>query len=439
MKWVRFLLLLAAVCGTPTAPFAQNGWTLEQCIRYAQDNNINIRQQQLNTEQNKNNLFQSKMALLPAVGANASYNMSWGRSVNLQDLQIIENKLSSSFSPSISASVDLFEGLQKINTVKRNRTEYEAAQQDVEQMRNQISMEIARAYLQTLLAQEVLAAAEKSRESVEQQRSLTDKLVQAGSQPHSNLLEIEAQLASEEVQCVNARNNVDISYLNLRQLLDITPDAEFTIVSPEVNVDLVRRQESTKAVYELATGLPQIRAAEFRRESARYSLAIARGRYFPTLALSASYGSYFADTRSDDFWEQLHDNRSPSVGFSLHVPIFQNWSIVTGSKNAKLNLRIAELELENKQHALYKEIQQAVADAAAAYNKYKASEHNVTAMQESFRYTQQKLEVGAVTATDYTVAKNNLFRAQSDMLQAKYQYVFQVKIIDFYKGNPLVL
>ena len=262
----------------------------------------------------------------------------------------------------------------------------------------------------------------------------------AGSQPHSDLLEVAAQLATEELQCVTARNNVDMAYLSLRQLLDLAPDAAFQILTPELNVEAVRYVESTKALYETAKGLPQIRAAEYRLESADHALAIAKGRYFPTLALSASYGSNFTDANPvGDFWEQIQDNRSVSLGFSLRIPLFQNWSIATGARNAKLSRRMAELELESRQNALYKEIQQATADAAAAYNQYKAGEHNVSAMQEAFRYTEQKLAAGAVTATDYTVAKNNLFKAQSEMLRSKYQYVFQVKIIDFYKGVPLTL
>ncbi|MDR2361151.1 MAG: TolC family protein [Prevotellaceae bacterium] len=442
MKYLRFLLLLFGLLSVCSAAPAQHvgEWSLEQCIRYAWDNNISIRQQNLYSEQTKNLLLQSKMALLPTVGANASYNMSWGRSVDLQELQVIENKLSSSFGPSINASLDLFTGLQKVNAIKRNEADYAASQQEIAQMRNQISLEIARAYLQTLLSQESLTAAEKSRESVEQQRDRTAKLVAAGSQPYSNLLEVMAQLAAEEVQCVTARNNVTLAYLALRQLLDIAPDIPFAIAAPEIKVEVIRYVESVKSLYDMAKGMPQIRAAEYKLQSAGYDVAIARGRYFPTLSLSASYGSYFTDTRTEDgFWDQLHYNRSPSLGFSLRIPLFQNWSIVTGTKNAKLNRRIAQLELESRQNALYKEIQQATADATAAYDRYKASEHNVATMQESFRYTAQKFDVGSVTATDYTVAKNNLFKAQSEMLQSKYQYVFQVKIIDFYKGLPLTL
>ncbi len=425
----------------PTGLWAQNPWTLEQCINYAWENNISIKQQKLTAEQYKNLYQQSKLNFIPSISAGASYGLSWGRSVNMNDLEIVENQLSQSFNPSVRASVNLFEGLQKFNTVAKNSADYNAVLQDVENVRNKISMEIARAFLQVLLAEEVLSTAEKSRESVSQQLELTRKLVAAGSQPYSTLLEIDAQLGAEEIQFVNARNQVDLSYLALRQLLDINPGADFTITAPVIEVDPLQRVNVVSDVYGQAQALPQIRSAALRKESAQYALAIARGRYWPTISFSASYGTYFSDPHSnnDDFWKQLGDNRSPALSFGINIPIFQNWNIVTGAKNAKLSLRMAELEENWAHQTLYKEIQQAVADATAAYNRYKASQQTVTSMQESFRYTQQKFEVGLVQATDYTVSKNNLFKAESEMLQAKYQYVFQLKIIDFYKGIPITL
>jgi outer membrane protein len=449
MKYILFFTVLWAGGLVSNRLAAQNEWSLEQCIRYAWDNNISLRQQKLTGEQSKNTLTQSKLDFLPSVSANLSYQMRWGLAETLVEMEgsggyvtAYRDNASQQLNPGISASVSLFEGMQKVNALRRNRADYEASQQDVEQLRNQISLEIARAYLQVLLSQEVLAAAGKSRESVEQQRAVTEKLVAAGSQPYSNLLEMDAQLATEEVQFVTASNNVEIAYLTLRQLLDMAPDAEFTIASPEIDVELTHRIEATKGIYDMARGLPQIKAAEWRKESAAYNLAIARGRYWPSVSFSFSYGawaSYSNLTPSENLLLQLSRNASPAIGLNLNIPIFQRWSIVTGAKNAHLSLRIAELELENKQNALYKEIQQAVADASAAYNRYRAGERNVAAMQESFRYTQQRLEAGAVHGTDYTVAKNNLFKAQSDMLQAKYQYVFQIKIIDFYKGIALEL
>ncbi|MDR1406294.1 MAG: TolC family protein [Prevotellaceae bacterium] len=441
MKSVCFWVMIAVGFLFPAWLPAQAAWTLEQCINYGLDNNILIKQQALTAEQSANLWKQSKLNFLPSLNARVSYNMSWGRSVDLQNLQIIQNQLTQSFSPNLNASVNLFEGLQKLNTVKRNRADYQASVQDAEQIRNTVALEITRAFLQVLLAQEVLVTAEKSRESVSRQHEQTRKLVAAGSQPYSTLLEMEAQLASEEVQFVTARNNVDLTYLSLQQLINRDPAGNFEIVAPVIDVDMVQRREIIGSIYESAVRLPQIKTSEFRLESARHALAVAKGRYLPTISLSAAYGSYFTNPNGDnmDFGQQLRNNRSPSLNFGLNIPLFQNGSIAMGAKNARLSLRIAELELDSKHQQLYKEIQQAVADAAAAYNRYKATEQTVAAMQESFRYTQEKFDVGLVQATDYTIAKNNLFKAESDKLQAKYQYIFQTKIIDFYKGIPITL
>jgi outer membrane protein len=424
---------------------AGQDWSLEQCIRYALDNNIAIQQQKLTAEQVGNRLFQSKMDFLPSVSAGASSNLSWGLSKSIQEgadgklTEVQEHRFSHSFSPAIHASVSLFEGLRKINTVRRNQSDWQASQEETERLRNEVAISVAQAYLQVLLSDEVLAVAESSYESVDVQLARLKQLVDAGSRPYSEQLEMEAQLAAEEVQRVTAKNQLDNNYLNLRQLLDIPPTSTFQIAKPELNIGENFESEDVAGVYQIAQGLPQVKGAEYRMKSARHELSIARGYYWPTLSLSGAYGSAYYDSRDQRFWDQLLDQRSPSIGFSLSIPIFSNWSIRTNAKNARLNLHIAQLEVENKRKTLYKEIQSATTDALAAFNKHEAADRNVIAAKESFRYTEQKFEVGAINATDYNISKNNLLRAQSEELQAKYQYIFQLKIIDFYKGIPITL
>jgi outer membrane protein len=428
-----------------TGKATSQDWSLEQCIRYALDNNIAIQQQELSAEQSGNLLFQSKMEFLPSLNMNASSNLSWGLSKSIQEgadgklTEVQEHRFSHSFSPSIRASVNLFEGLKKINTVRRNQSDYQASQQEVERLRNEIALSVAQAYLQVLLSTEVLAVAESSYENIDVQLTRLKQLVDAGSRPYSEQLEMEAQLAAEEVQRVTSKNQLDNNYLNLRQLLDIPPASTFQIAKPELSVGENFDGEDVAGVYHLAQDLPQVKSAEYRMESARHALSIARGNYWPTLSLSGSYGSAYYDSREQRFWDQLLDQRTPSINIGLSIPIFNNWSIRTNAKNAKLSLNIARLEVENKRKTLYKEIQSAVTDALAAFNKYKAAERNVIAAKESFRYTEQKFEVGAISATDYNISKNNLIRVQSEELQAKYQYIFQLKIIDFYKGIPITL
>lgn len=431
------ILLLLLI---PLTLSAQKRWSLEECIKYAWDNNLSIKQQEIVVEQSENNVLESKLQYLPSFNASVSHSMNWGRSVNMQDLQIIENQLSQSTSASMRASVNLFEGFQKGNDLKSKKVVQEISVLGVGRIKNQISVEISRAYLQILLSKEILRTANQSLESVKQQVDRTGKLVNAGSIAYSSLLEIEAQLATERVQVVNAQNQVNNSLLALKQLLDLTRESDFDVDSP--NLDLMIEAfsgESVDQLFEQSKTLPQIKSAELNYTNSNLQLAIAKGRSYPTISFSAGYGTYYSDSRDQNFMDQFNENRNPSISFGLSIPIFNNWQSNTAIKNARLGVRNAEIEVRNTEQILYKEIQQANSDALGYYERYKASSQSVKAMEESFRYVQQKFDLGVLNATDYTVAKTNLFKAQSEFYQAKYQYVFQLKILDFYKGIPITL
>ena len=420
---------------------AQERWSLQKCINYAWENNLTIKQQELSIEQSENNLQQSKLNYIPSVSASVSHSMNWGRSVNMNDLQIIQNKLSQSTSASARASVNLFEGFAKSNEIKSNSVVRDISVQEVDRIKNNISIEISRAYLQILLSKEIVKSAQESLNSVEAQVDRTKKMVEQGSIAYSSLLEIEAQLASEKVQLVNAKNQLSASLLTLTQLLDL----EYSVMNfdiEDINVDSMVKDfygESIEQLFETSTALPQIKMSELNLQNSNIQLNMARGRAMPTLSFSAGFGSYFNDSRTESFFEQFKDNRNPSMSFSLSIPIFSNYMIRTGIKNAKLAVQKAEIDVRSSHQMLYKEIQQANNDALASFEKYKASETNVKAMEESFRYVQEKFELGVLNATDYTVARTNLFKATSDYHQSKYQHVFQLKILDFYKGVPISL
>lgn len=434
-KLPLFILIIV-----PSMLSSQSRWSLEDCIRHAWDNNLRIKQQELAIEQNENNLEQSRLNYYPTLNASVSHSMNWGRSVNVQDLKIIENKLSQSTSASARAAITLFEGFTKDNEVKSRGVQLEISQREVERLRNDISVEIARSYLQILLSREIVKTAEQSIASAREQLSRTQKMVDAGSIAYSSQLEVEAQLAAERVQVVNAHNQLRSALLNLKQLLDLDGDIDFDI--KDVDVDFLVKEfigESVPELYGQSLSLPQIKSAELSLKNSALQLAIAKGRAMPSVSFSAGYGSYYADSREQSFFDQFNENRNPSLGFGLNIPIFNNYQVKTAVKNARLGVRSAEIEMKSRQQMLFKEIQQAVNDASAYYQRYLASGQNVKAMEESFRYVQQKFDIGILNATDYTVAKANLFKAQSEYYQTKYQYVFQLKIIDFYKGIPISL
>ena len=431
------LLLLLTV---PTLLSGQKRWSLEECIRHAWDNNLQIKMQELAVEQSENNLEQAKLNYIPTLNASLSHSMNWGRSVNLQNLEIIENKLTQSTSANARAGINLFEGFAKGNEVKSRTLQKEISTEEVSKIKNDISVEIARLYLQVLLSKEIVKTADQSILSVEQQVERTRKMVDAGSLAYSSLLEMEAQLAAERVQVVNARNQLKGALLSLVQLLDLENTSGFDI--QEVNVDFMIQGfngESVDELYELSQSLPQIKSAELKLKNSDIQLSLAKGRTLPTVSFSAGYGSYYSDSREQPFFDQFNENRNPSIGFGLSIPIFNNFQAKTAVKNAKLGVKSSQIEVRSRRQMLYREIQQANNDAFAFYERYLASERNVKAMEESFRYVQQKFDVGALNTTDYSVAKANLFKAQSEYFQSKYQYVFQLKILDFYKGKPISL
>ena len=432
-------LLFLALLSSATL-CAQKQWTLAECIQYARENNLNVKQQALSISQVENQLEQSKWDLAPNVSASTGYNFSWGRSVNQQDLTIIENKLSQSGSLSLSAGVTLFNGLQKVNTIKRNQTQLEISEQEVEKLKNDISINIARFFLQVILAEEILEAAHLSHQSVSEQVERTRKLVDAGNLAHSNLLEIEAQMAAEQVQVVNAENGLRTAQLDLMQALDLSMETDFKIFHPQVSIqEKAFSGADVDQLYTQSQDLPQIVMAGHAVQLREYQLAIAKGQRYPSLSLSAGLGTNYNPDLPDSFFQQLDDRRNPYVGLSLRIPIFSNLAITTNIRNAKLTVEMSQIERRNHQQILYKEIQQANNNAISCFQRFQATEQNIKAMQESFRYVQQRFDLGMLNGTDYTVAKNNLFRAQSDNLQAKYQYVFQLKILDFYKGIPITL
>ena len=437
---IIFLTVFSFSLPAFTSLKGQEAWTLEKCIRYAAENNLQIKQQSLMVQQAENNVLQSKLDFVPSVSGSVSHNMSWGRSVNLQDLEIIENKLSQSTSANLSASMNLLEGLSKFNTLKSNKTQLEIYNYEVEKLKNDISINITQAYLQVLLAQQMEKTAAESYKSVEEQVERTRKLVDAGSQAYSTLLEIQSQLGTEKVQWVTAQNDVRSNLLTLKQLLDLSPDTPFDIYVPDtVNFSMELQTENLNSIYNSALDLPQIKSAELALEKSRLDLKIQKGQAYPVVSLSAGYGSYYSNSQEKAFFSQFNDNRNPSLGFSLRIPVFNNWRTNTSIRNARLNVKNYELDLEIKHQNLFKEIQQAYNDALSAYEKYKAAEQNMVSSQESFSYVEKKFDLGMLNGTDYTVSRTNLFKAQSEFYQAKYQYIFQLKILDFYKGIPLTL
>ncbi|HSW67692.1 MAG TPA: TolC family protein, partial [Bacteroidales bacterium] len=356
----------------------------------------------------------------------------------------------------------------------QNRYNLMASQYDADQFMDDITLSIATGYLQILYAKEMLGIARNQLNITQQQVDRMKKLVAAGTLARGDLLLIEAQMATEELRYVEARNNLDIAYLTLRQMLDLPPGEPFEIQQPELEFYESRTMfMSPDQIYNFAKNHnPAIRSADFRIESAVKGLAIARGSQSPQLQMTATWGTGFSGAQkigvdpftqeiqigydSDmrpvytlrpmfgsfevkPFADQFSDNNNRTIDFRLTVPIFNGWFTRSTIDRAKIAVTNAELESQSVQLQFNKTIQQAWADASASLKRHNASVKMVEATKESFQYAEQKFNVGILNSFDYSNAKNDLQRAQSELLQAKFDYLFKTKVLDFYMGTPITL
>ncbi len=467
-----FVFLSSLLSAPLAAQTTGSAWTLQQCVDYALKNNIQIRQSQLNAEISKENFVQSQASALPSLNGNVSHSYNFGRTIDpFTNTFATDKVLSQNFY--LSSSVTLFSGFQTYNTIRQNKMVYLASQYDITKTTNDISLGIASAYLQVLFAQELRNIARSQAEVTLKQVERTRKLLEAGSVAKGTLLDIQSQLAAEELNFTNAQNQLDIATLSLVQLLNLEKAEGFSIVKP----DLADPSESLlgaspSQVYSTAVQRqPEIKSAEYRLLSSERGLSAARGGMSPRISLSGSYGTGYSGaskriagspafnfapngdfTSGGDtvysafltngfevipFSDQVNDNINKNIGLHLTVPLFNGLQTKSAMSRAKLQKQISELSLQQAKNDLNKAIQQAHADATAALKKYGATKKAAEAMQEAFKYTEQKFNVGMLNSNDYNDAKNKLQKAESDLLSAKYDYIFKVKVLDFYQGKPL--
>jgi len=422
----------------------QKEWSLEDCIRHAIDHNIQIKQQTIQTEVRKNSLAQSKLDLLPAISGQASHDYSFGRALDQNSYEFFNQTIRSDYFY-FGGRTNIFSGLQNLNTIQKNKYELLAGEQDLQSIRDNVSLNVALVYLQILLNKELVTANENQLNITLQQIEKTKKLVDAGSVARGNLLQIEAQAAQEELSLINMKNQLEISYLNLTQLLELETPAGFEIVVPDIQVEensIITG--NIDEIYNLAMQIrPEIKSSELKLTATEYDLKIAKGARSPSISLSHTFGtrySYIKDMPGlQSFEDQLKNNKNFGLGITMNIPILNGWQVNTNISNSILAVENSQYSLEGVKKQLYKDIQQAYTDAVAALKKYNASLKAVSSSEESFRYTEQKFDVGMITPIDYNASKTQLLNAQSDMSQAKYEFIFKTKVLDFYKGLPLNL
>jgi len=458
------------------AVFAQNTWTLEKCIQYAQQNNLSTMQAQYNIQDAQLLEKLNRFSRLPNVSARTSAGYQFGRTID-PTTNTFNNEGIGFNSFSVDAGVALYDGNRINNSIKQSKIDLEAARLDAQATSNDIALNIAAAYLSILLAEEQLQNAQTRLKLSNEQLEQTDKLIRAGSLPPNDRLDFIAQIALDEQAIVDAQNQVAIGYLNLKQLMEVDPNEEIAIVRPE-GIDIPGGADPSAfrldEVYTSALQTqPQIRAADLRLESAQLGEDIARASMLPTLSLFGSLNTNYSsaaqapifglvrskqtvfienmpveiefeneapvDFQQVSYTDQINENFGQTVGASLSIPIYSNHRNRIQMERARIIALNTEVANRQQRQQLKADVQRAIADARAARESYNAAHRSVDAAQAAFDNAEKRFELGAINTLEYTTARNNLDRARVDLIRAKYQFIFNLKTVDFYLGRPIIL
>lgn len=439
-KTLLFMVLLMLT----SAGQAQERWSLRRCIDHAIENNINIRRSINAVEQSAVEVNTAKWARLPSLNASAGQSWNWGRTqtaITNEDTgdysTVYVNTSSHGTNFNVSTTIPLFTGLQLPNQYALAKLNLKAATADLENAQEDIAINVASAYLQVLFNSELQQVAETQVKLSVKQHDRISRLAELGKASAAEVAEANARVAQDRMTAVQAHNNYELALLDLSQLIELESPEGFLLEIPDT-LFVLQKLTHPDEVYQTALlNKPAIQAAQYRLEGSKHTIRIAQSAYYPQLNLNGSLGTNYYSTINRTFNQQMNDNFSKYVGLSLSVPIFNRFNTRNRVRTTRLQRDNYELQLVESKKSLYKEIQQAWYNAVAAESKYLSSHAAAIAGAESFRLMNEKYENGKANAVQYNEAKQNLMRSQSDELQAKYEYLFRCKILDFYNGKPI--
>ena len=453
-------------------------WTLERCVVYALDNNLTVKQAELNTRNVALTLQQDQYNRLPNASAGSSFAYNFGRTIDpttnaFNNTRIGYNNLS------LNAGVTLYAGNRINNQIKQSKFDLQASELDIEDNRQTIALNVATAYLNILLGEEQLANAQTQLDLSQSQLDRTNRLINAGQLAANARLDLEAQVARNEQIRIDTKNSVDISYLNLKQLLQLDPNTPLGLDHPEIEVtgDILVQDFNVQEVYETAlTTQPSIAAADVRISSKGLDEKIAQSGYMPTLSAFGSLSSIYSSGAPDfnnpntdnatlvaqspiliniagidqeivtyqtegitfptqSYGDQLNQNFGQSLGVSVNIPLYSNHRNKINVERARLGVINAELNSRQSKDLLKANVQNAVTSFRAARNAYQASNRSLEATEAAYNDAQRRFDLGAISSFDLNNAVDNLDVARAELTRSKYQLLFNLKVVEFYQGK----
>lgn len=438
------ILLSVGICLMSFSPVEAQPrqWTLRECCEYAVAHNISIKQTDNQRRKQELSLSTARNSRLPDLSASIGENFSFGRGLTAENTYSNTNTSSTSFS--LGTSVPLFTGFQIPNTIKLNQLNLEAATMDLEKAKNDICVQVAQAYVQILYDMEICDVARRQITIDSLQVHRLQVMLDNGKASQAELSQQQATLAQSRLTATQADNQLQLDILALTQLLELPSPEGFTIFrpSPESQLSTLNAQLiSPDLIYQEAlTARPEVAAEQLRLQGTENSIKIAQSALYPSLSFSAGLGTNYYKTsgfEADGFGKQLKNNFSQYLGLNLQIPIFNRLSTRNNIRSARIDRETQELQLDNVKKTLYKEIQQVYYNAIAAQEKWKSSEQAMLAAQDAFTLMQAKYENGKANLTEFNEAKMNYLKSESNLVQAQYEYIYQSRLLDFYRGREL--
>lgn len=435
LKRVVFFLLISS-----SSLFAQQKkWTLEECVKYALENNVSVQQSLLDWESSKIDKLEAIGNFLPNLNASSSYNVNTGANINPTTNQF-ENSTFKSFSANANSSMNFFSGFANWKTLQRAKLNALATQYRLEKMNDDIALNVANSYLQILLQKEQIKVLKNQLNVSLENKNRTSDLIEAGQLPAGDIYEIDATIASQEQQLITAQNNELFAKLGLAQLLLIEDYANFDIAEETFTPELSQVYSQTPdAIYQKSKEIVKdIKVAQSNYELSKQDLGIARSAYYPRLSGFVGYNTRWSESQILTFNEQLYLLDGTAIGLQLQVPIFNGFSTRANVKRAKINLKRNEFLVKQSELDLERNVFQAYNDAINAQKTFLAAQKTVDARKQSLDFSKERYDVGLMNSFDYMQAKTNFENAEADLIRAKYDYIFRTKILEFYFGIPLI-
>jgi len=414
-------------------------WILEECINYALENNTSIKRSENNTDNSRINLSQSKSNqganLIASINQNNSYGYNYSNASNSWS-----GDMNNNISSSIGSSITLYNGAKLKNAILQNELYLCASENEIETQVDNTLLKIMQDYVNVLLSKKQLETAEKQLEITKKQLELAEEREKIGIISEADLLDMKSQYASNKADIATAKNNFKIKSVFLMQDMNMPIIDNFTIVEPDLEEALKNsKYYSAEEVFQIAVGIKtEIKTAQLELEGSILGVDLAKADYLPKLSMSANIGTGYYSNSTFDFNTQFGRNISPTIGFSVSIPIYQKKTVSNNIAKAKISINNSELNLIDTKNSLRKAIEQAVVDASSAYETYNARTEQLNAENASYNVAEEKFNQGMMSTVDYLIRKNALFNTEIEHNRSQYNLLLQNKIVDYYLGNSIL-